>query len=66
MLNVNSNLLKLTKNFKLKSKQAHLNNYHLGDRTEKYIHNLFENKFEWIKANLKDIVQKIENYKHKE
>ena len=34
--------------------------------TEKYIHNLFDNKFEWIKANLKDIVQKIENYKHKE
>ena len=30
--------------------------------TEKYIHNLFDNKFEWIKANLKDIVQKIENY----
>ena len=55
-----------SQNFKLKSKQAHLNNYHLGDRTEKYIHNLFENKFEWIKANLKDIIQKIENYKHKE
>ena len=34
--------------------------------TEKYIHNLFDNKFEWIKANLKDIVQKIENYKDKE
>ena len=34
--------------------------------TEKYIHNLFDNKFEWIKGNLKDIVQKIENYKHKE
>ena len=34
--------------------------------TEKYIHNLFDNKFEWIKANLKDIVQKIESYKHKE
>ena len=33
--------------------------------TEKYIHNLFDNKFEWIKANLKDIVQEIENYKHK-
>ena len=34
--------------------------------TEKYIHNLFDNKFEWIKANLKDIVQKIENYTDKE
>ena len=34
--------------------------------TEKYIHNLFDNKFEWIKANLEDIVQKIENYKDKE
>ena len=34
--------------------------------TEKYIHNLFDNKFEWIKGNLKDIVQKIKNYKHKE
>ena len=34
--------------------------------TEKYIHNLFDNKFEWIKGNLKDIVQKIENYKDKE
>ena len=34
--------------------------------TEKYIHHLFDNKFEWIKANLKDIVQKIENYKDKE
>ena len=55
-----------SQNFKLKSKQANLNNYHLGDRTEKYIHNLFENKFEWIKANLKDIIQKIENYKDKE
>ena len=34
--------------------------------TEKYIHNLFDNKFEWIKANLEDIVQKIENYTDKE
>ena len=34
--------------------------------TEKYIHNLFDNKFEWIKANLDDIVQKIENYTDKE
>ena len=34
--------------------------------TEKYIHHLFDNKFEWIKANLKDIVQKIENYTDKE
>ena len=66
MLNVHSNLLKRTKNFKAKSKQANLNNYHLDDRTEKYIHNLFDNKFEWIKANLKDIVQKIENYRDKE
>ena len=32
---------------------------------EKYIHNLFDNKFEWIKGNLEDIVQKIENYKYK-
>ena len=34
--------------------------------TEKYIHHLFDNKFEWIKANLEDIVQKIENYTDKE
>ena len=34
--------------------------------TEKYIHNLFDNKFEWIKANLKDIKKEIKNYKHKE
>ena len=34
--------------------------------TEKYIHHLFDNKFEWIKANLKDIVQKVENYTDKE
>ena len=34
--------------------------------TEKYIHNLFDNKFEWIKARLEDIKKEIENYKHKE
>ena len=34
--------------------------------TEKYIHNLFDNKFEWIKARLEDIKKEIKNYKHKE
>ena len=34
--------------------------------TEKYIHNLFDNKFEWIKARLEDIKKEIENYKDKE
>ena len=34
--------------------------------TEKYIHNLFDNKFEWIKAPLEDIKKEIENYKDKE
>ena len=34
--------------------------------TEKYIHNLFDNKFEWIKACLEDIKKEIKNYKHKE
>ena len=38
----------------------------IGREIEKYIHNLFDNKFEWIKGNLEDIVQKTENYKHKE
>ena len=30
---------------------------------EKYIHNKFENMLEWVKADLKDIINEIENYK---
>ena len=30
---------------------------------EKYIHNTFENRFEWVKADLKEIIKEIENYK---
>ena len=30
---------------------------------EKYIHNRFENKHEWVKGDLKDIIESIQNYK---
>ena len=30
---------------------------------EKYIHEKFNNMFEWVKADLKDIINEIENYK---
>ena len=29
---------------------------------EQYIHNKFENMFEWVKADLKEIITEIENY----
>ena len=30
---------------------------------EKHIHTTFENMFEWVKADLKEIIQEIESYK---
>ena len=34
--------------------------------TEKHIHTKFNNKHEWVTGNLQDIIDEIENYKHKE
>ena len=31
--------------------------------TEKYVHEKFENKHEWVKGNLNDIIREIKNYK---
>ena len=36
---------------------------HLFREIEKYIHDTFDNMFEWVKADLKNIIKEIENYK---
>lgn len=34
--------------------------------TEKYIHDLYPNKHEWVQGDLKEIIQKIKSYKPQE
>lgn len=34
--------------------------------TEKYIHNIFPNKHEWVQGDLKEIIQSIKSYKSEE
>ena len=40
----------------------HMKHTHLFREIENYIHKKFENKHEWVSANLKDIINAIENY----
>ena len=44
-------------------KIEHSKHTHLFRKIEQYIHDKYENKHEWIKADLKDIIHEIENYK---
>ena len=44
-------------------KLEHKKYTHLFKETERHIHNKFENKHEWVKGKLEDIINEIENYK---
>lgn len=46
------------RNYKLEYK----NHTHLFREIEKYIHEKFENKHEWVRVKLKNIIDEIENY----
>ena len=39
---------------------------HLFTETERFIHNKFENKHEWVKGDLSEIIDEIKNYKETE